>query len=89
MWQTEDQTANSLAIAEEATKMMDQLNDFLEELLETSKNIKRAEDKIQLAIKRLSTGNGNVIKRAEKLKILGIKTKKDLRLKSDEPYNNL
>lgn len=84
MWQTEDQTANSIAIAEEATKMMDQLNDFLGDLLESEKSINKAQEKMQSAVKRLSTGNGNVLRRAEKLKNLGIKTKKDLRLKSEE-----
>ena len=84
MWQTEDQTANSIAIAEEATRMMDQLNDFLNDLVETEKAIDKAHEKVLSAHKRLATGNGNVLRRAEKLKTLGIKTKKDLRLTAED-----
>ena len=84
MWQTEDQTAKSIAIAEEATRMMDQLNDFLNDLVETEKAIDKAHEKVLSAHKRLATGNGNVLRRAEKLKTLGIKTKKDLRLTAED-----
>lgn len=78
MWQTEDQTANSLAIAEEATKMLDKLNDFLGDIVAIENSIAKAAESVASARKRLSTGNGNVIKRAENLRAMGIKTKKNL-----------
>lgn len=76
MWQTEDQTANSIAIAGEATKMLDQFNDFLTDLKNVGSYIDRADAAWTSAIKRLSTGNGNLVRRAERLRDLGIKTKK-------------
>lgn len=89
MWQTEDQTANSIAIAEEASKMLNQLNDFLSDLIGVETAIEKARDAAASARKRLSTGNGNVIRRAERLRTLGIKTKKDLRLSSDSAPENV
>lgn len=84
MWQTEDQTAHSIAIAEEATKMLDQLNDFLNDLVSVETAIDKARDAAAKAHKRLATGNGNVLRRAERLQSLGIKTKKTLRLNSED-----
>lgn len=84
MWKTEDQTNNSLAIAEEATKMLDKLNDFLGDLADIEKAINKAKDSVELAQKHLFTGNGNVIRRAEKLQSLGIKTKKEIKIASKE-----
>lgn len=83
MWQTEDQTKNSIDIAEEATKMLDQLNEFLGDLMDSEKYVEKAAQSLTSARKRLVSGNGNVVKRAERLKQLGIKTKKALRLESD------
>lgn len=83
MWQTEDQTNNSLAIAEEATKMLDQLNEFLGDLEGVASAVDKARDAVASAHKRLATGNGNVIRRAQRLRDLGIKTKKTLRLSAD------
>ncbi len=84
MWQTEDQTNNSLAIAEEATKMLDQLNEFLGDMAGAATAIDKARDAVASAHKRLATGNGNVIRRAKRLRELGIKTKKALRVPDDE-----
>lgn len=89
MWQTEDQTANSIAIADEATAMLNQLNLFLDDFVDMEKAIDKAREKAESAHKRMATGNGNLLRRAERLKNLGIKTKKDLILKSDESDNLL
>ena len=84
MWRTADQTANSIAIAEEATKMLDQFNDFLSDLVNVEKSLDKAREAAVSARKRLSTGNGNVLRRVQKLKSLGIKTKKDILLPPED-----
>ena len=76
MWLTEDQTANSIAIAAEATKMLDQFNEFISDLLNIKTSLDRADAAWESALKRLSTGNGNLIRRAGTLRELGIKTKR-------------
>lgn len=76
MWHTEDQTANSLAIAEEASKMLDQFNDFLADLKNIKTSLDKADASWQSALKRLATGNGNLVRRAGTLRTLGIKTKR-------------
>ncbi len=76
MWLTEDQTSNSIAIAEEATKMLDQFNDFISDMLNIRTSLDKADAAWQSALKRLSTGNGNLIRRTRTLRDLGIKTKR-------------
>lgn len=78
MWVTEDQTTNAVAIAEEATKMLDQLNEFLADLQGVGTALDKAHGQYESALKRLSTGRGNVLKRAERLRDLGVKTRKPL-----------
>lgn len=85
MWLTEDQTANSLAIAEEATKMLDQFNDFLKDLKDVGTAMDKARTNYDSAVKRLSTGRGNVIRRAERLRELGLKTKAPLTQLPEKP----
>ena len=76
MWVTEDQTANSIAIAEEATKMLDQFNEFISDLKNIKTSLDRADASWQSALKRLSTGNGNLLRRTRNLRDMGIKTKR-------------
>lgn len=76
MWQTEDQTANSLAIADEATKMLDQLNDFLADLKTLGNSLDKAHASYDSSLRRLASGRGNVMRRAARLRELGVKTRK-------------
>jgi DNA recombination protein RmuC len=78
MWQTEDQNVNSLRIAEEAVKMMDKLTDFLNEFVKVGDNIQRSLDSYSSSLKKMKEGNGNVFRRIENLRTLGIKGKKEL-----------
>ena len=90
MWLTEDQTANSIAIAEEATKMLDQFNEFISDMLNIRTSLERADAAWESALKRLSTGNGNLVRRTRTLRDLGIKTKRAMselpELKNEEIY---
>lgn len=78
IWRQENQNRNVIRIAEEAEKMYDKFVGFAEELLKLGRSIDTTKKSYDDAMNRLSTGNGNVIRRIGKLKELGLKVKKNL-----------
>ena len=78
MWQTANQNKNSDEIARQAGAMYDKLALFVEELDRVEGHLDKAKDGYSEARKRLSTGKGNLISRAEKIKTLGVAPKKEL-----------
>jgi len=82
IWRSEYQTRNVLEIAEEGGKMYDKLCMFVNDLEKIGKNISDLSSNYETSMKKLSTGNGNLINKAEKMKALGAKAKKQLTLTS-------
>ena len=78
MWQTANQNKNSEEIARQAGAMYDKLALFVEELDRVEGHLDKAKDSYSEARKKLSTGKGNLISRAEKIKTLGVAPKKEL-----------
>ena len=78
MWQTANQNKNSEEIARQAGNMYDKLALFVEELDRVEGHLDKAKDGYSEARKKLSTGKGNLISRAEKIKTLGVAPKKEL-----------
>jgi len=78
MWQTANQNKNSEEIARQAGAMYDKLALFVEELDRVEGHLDKAKDGYSEARKKLSTGKGNLISRAEKIKSLGVAPKKEL-----------
>jgi DNA recombination protein RmuC len=78
IWRYEYQNMNARTIADEAGKLHDQFVNFVESLEKIGEQIRKAGDIYDQAHKRLVSGRGNLVGRAQKLKILGAKTKKDL-----------
>ncbi len=83
IWRTQRQEEHAQKIAAEAEAMYDKLVLFLEEMNHIGTQIQRTHDSYEKAMNRLSSGRGNVIKRAQNIVQLGIKTKKELPIKSD------
>ena len=79
IWQTERQNKNSEEIARQAGAMYDKLFGFLESMDSIEKSIDKAQKSYKDARNKLSEGTGNLIGRAEKLKELGIQSKKELK----------
>ena len=84
IWQFEHQNKNAQKIAEEAGKMYDRLVDFTVHLENIGNRLSQASDSYESAMKTLSTGKGNVVKKAEDLRKLGIKNKKSLSIDSTD-----
>ncbi|XCN75412.1 MAG: DNA recombination protein RmuC [Candidatus Electrothrix aestuarii] len=78
IWRMDEQNRNSQIIAQEAGKLYDKFVGFTEAFSEVGNRLDQARQSWQLAEKRLSTGKGNLIDRAEALRQLGVQPSKDL-----------
>lgn len=76
IWKTERQNKNTQKIAEDAAALYDKFVDFLKDLEGTQKYIQNAGESFDKAMLKLSSGRGNLIKKTEDLRKLGLKTKK-------------
>ena len=83
IWRTQRQQDNALKIAEEAEAMYEKLVGFVDEMQKIGSLIDKTKDSYDTAMNRLKTGRGNVIKRAQNMKALGLKPKKNLSIKSE------
>ena len=78
IWRMDEQNRNSQIIAQEAGKLYDKFVGFTEAFSEVGMRLDQARQSWRLAEKRLSTGKGNLIDRAEALRQLGVQPSKDL-----------
>lgn len=78
IWKYENQNLNALQIAEESGKLYDKLYSFVEDMDKVGKGISTSQMAFENAYKKLSYGKGNIISRAEKMKSMGINSKKSL-----------
>lgn len=78
VWKAENSNKNTLEIARQAGDMYDKFVGFAENLQEVGKAIQKAESTYTEAVSKLSTGKGNLVSRAEKLRKLGLKTTKNI-----------
>ncbi len=78
LWKREYQNQNAQEIAERGAKLYDKFVGFVDNLEAVGEYIDRAQGKYSEAYKQLATGNDNLVLQANKLKSLGLKTKKEL-----------
>ena len=76
MWRRDEQTKNQAEIVDKATKLYEQLVVFTEQLEGVGTALDTAKSKYDEAYKRLHTGNNNIVRLGERLKKLGLPTKK-------------
>ena len=84
LWSRDKVTKNAIKIAEDAGKMYDKLADFVKDMEKIDSAIAAAHKAHDEAMKKLSNGKGNLIKRANDLKALGIKATKQLAEANEE-----
>lgn len=88
IWRYERQTKNAVEIAEQAGRLYDKFVGFVVDLQSVQRKQQDAQDGLEQAMKKLQTGNGNLVNAAEKLRILGAKAKKRLSIEEDlDPEN--
>ena len=88
LWLHDKQTKNSLKIAEETGKLYDKFVNFVDDLEDIGKHIGRASSVYEEALKKISTGKGNLLSRVENIRELGVKTSKRLKIATTEEDNS-
>lgn len=82
MWRRDAQNKNQAEIIEKATKLYEQLVVFSEQLEGVGSALDTAKSRYDEAYKRLHTGNNNIVRLGERLKKLGLPTKKQQSVRS-------
>lgn len=78
LWRLQKQNDNAEEIARLGGSVYDKVSGFLGDMQSVGKSLVKAQDTHREAVKKLSEGNGNVMRQAEKLRELGAKTNKSL-----------
>jgi DNA recombination protein RmuC len=83
LWKREYQNKNALAIADRGAKLYDKFAGFVDQLETIGDTLDKAKTAYSKAHSVLKSGPGNLIRQAEELKSLGIKSKKSIKTDSD------
>jgi DNA recombination protein RmuC len=78
LWRQEAQTENAQLIAKQGAELYDKFVGFVSDLQSLGDRLKQANDEYQGAMGKLSTGKGNLVRRSEKLRALGVTPSKSL-----------
>ena len=78
LWRQEDQARNVQEIASKGADLYDKLVGFVGDLEKIGERLNQAKETYDTAVNKFSKGSGNVIRRAEKLKELGVTPSKHL-----------
>lgn len=78
VWKYDKQNNNALKIAVKAGKLYDKFVGFIEDLEKIGKSIDQSKQNYDMAMNKFSIGNGNLVKRTEELKKLGVKSNKTI-----------
>ena len=84
IWRTQHQEEHAKKIADEGEAMLNKLVLFVEEMKKIGTQIDNTKKSYDVAMGRLNTGKGNIIKRAENMQTLGVKLKKQIPLESED-----
>ena len=82
MWQYAHQNENALEIAEKAGAMYDKFVSFVESFESIGNRLDQASETWSSAQNQLVSGKGNLVKRADDLKRMGVRSKKQLSFES-------
>ncbi len=78
IWKQEKQTQNALEIARQGGALYDKFVNFIEDMQKIGNQLNTLSKTYDEANKKLSTGSGNLVRRAERLKKLGVKSLKSI-----------
>lgn len=76
LWRQDDMKRNVLEIATESGRMYDKFVGFLDDMVKIEKGLDLTRTSFDNAMKKLKTGPGNLIRKAENLRLMGAKTTK-------------
>ena len=78
LWRQEYQTKNVQEIARQSGDLYDKFVGFVDDLIDIGKKIQDTQKIYEASMNKLSSGKGNLVKRVENIKKLGVKTTKEL-----------
>ena len=78
MWRHDKQNRNAIEIARQAGLMLDKFRGFIDDMERLDRSITGARDAWNGAFNKLSSGTGNLVSLAERLRTLGAKASKEL-----------
>jgi len=78
IWRNEKQEQNAQEIAKNAANLYDKFVGFLEDMQKLGSQIGKTQESYEAAMNKLQDGSGNLIKRTQDMKKLGLKTKKSI-----------
>lgn len=78
LWRQEQHNRNAQDIAKRGAELYDKLVSFVDDLSKVGRGLEQANFSYESAMKRLSTGRGNALAQAEKLRDLGVKPTKNM-----------
>ncbi len=78
LWKLEKQNKHAQDVAKRAGLLYDKFAGFLSNLEEVGRSLSKAVGAHERAVGQLSTGPGNLVGQAEKLKSMGVRTKKEI-----------
>jgi DNA recombination protein RmuC len=78
IWRQENQNKNAIEIARQSGALYDKFVSFVDDLQTIGNRIEQTQNAYSDAMKKLSTGRGNLLNSAEKIRKLGAKTSKTL-----------
>lgn len=86
IWRTERQEQNAQEIVRQAEALLDKFAAFAEDMNKIGQNIERTQMAYGDAMNKLTTGKGNLLRRTEAMKKLGLRPKKAIPLTSKEEH---
>lgn len=78
LWRVENQNKNAQEIARQSGELLDKLAGFVNDLTDIGSKLDATHRSYDLAMNKLSTGKGNLVRRAERIRELGAKSSKEL-----------
>ncbi len=87
LWKRDNQSKHALEIARQGGALYDKFVGFVSSLEDVGRNIERAQKSYDQAYSQLKDGSGNLVRRAENLRELGVKASKKLPSQLTEAFD--
>ncbi|WP_409520328.1 DNA recombination protein RmuC [Pseudescherichia sp.] len=78
LWRYEHQSRNAQQIAERASRLYDKMRLFVDDISSVGQSLEKAQDNYRQAMKKLTSGRGNLLAQAEAFRGLGVEIKREI-----------
>lgn len=78
LWRYEHQNQNAQQIADRAARLYDKMRLFVDDMSAVGQGLDKAQDYYRQAMKKLSSGRGNILAQADAFRTLGVEVKREI-----------